>query len=560
MDKRVLLTVAVSMAILLGWTVIQKQLMPPPLPPEAATPSTPAKGPGEKPSAPAPAQPGAPAGQPAPPTPEVPEVVNHVEQPDYWRAAFTSRGAAPSSWVLLSKQYQEQGVQKDGKQELRPIDLVKTRGKDLPLAVTFPQSDFTLAEDAVWTPLPSEPNQLNYAWDNQQVYVEKRFTFVPGSYEIHLKVIVENRSDKPVSEHLQLHMAGWQDPNVKPSGMFSQRLVQTEGMCDVGGKLKNRDLEGLLKEPIEAVGQVRWIGVDEKYFVQAVAVQVTPEDKRCRVGATPDGTIRATLLLSEKKLQPKEKAEVSFAGFFGPKILNKLDDVKVGGVDAKLGDAINYGWTEAIARPMLAVLKAVHVVVPNWGVAVIALTILLKALTWWPTQKSMKSMRAMAKLKPEIDKLKAKCGDDKQKFNMATMALYKERGINPLGGCLPMLIQMPIYIALYSMLGSSVELYRSAFVGWIDDLTSPDAYYLLPILTGILMFAQQKMSPTPPDGQQKAMMYMMPVMFTAFSIFLPAGLTIYILTNTLLTMLQQWWMNRGEGPMGKPAPARPVKA
>src|SRR5690606_15007067 len=142
----------------------------------------------------------------------------------------------------------------------------------------------------------------------------------------------------------------------------------------------------------------------------------------------------------------------------GPKLLSALDDAKAGGVDAKLGAAVNFGWTEIIARPMLAVLKATYKVVHNWGFAIILLTILIKALTFWPTQKSMKSMREMAKLKPEIDKLKARYGDDKQKFNMAYMQLLKEKGVNPLGGCLPMLIQMPIYIALYSMLGASVEL------------------------------------------------------------------------------------------------------
>jgi YidC/Oxa1 family membrane protein insertase len=145
-----------------------------------------------------------------------------------------------------------------------------------------------------------------------------------------------------------------------------------------------------------------------------------------------------------------------------------------------------------------------------------------------------------------MDKLKARFGDDKNQLNLATMELYKKHGVNPLGGCLPMLIQMPIYIALYSMLGNSVELYRSPFVLWIRDLTAADPYFVLPILTGVLMFVQQKTQPTPPDSQQKMMMYMTPVMFTAFSIFLPAGLTIYILTNTVLTFLQQLLLNRGD--------------
>jgi YidC/Oxa1 family membrane protein insertase len=306
---------------------------------------------------------------------------------------------------------------------------------------------------------------------------------------------------------------------------------------------------------------VRWIGADEKYFLAAMAQAPNPnESTRCWVAGTQFGKIETALLTAERKIEPKQKSSYEMNGFFGPKFLHELDAVKVSGVDAHLGDAINYGWTEAIARPMLAVLKAVHLAIPNWGLAIIVLTILLKAITWWPTTKSMKSMREMAKLKPEIDKLKAKYGDDKQKFNLATMELYKQKGISPLGGCLPMLIQMPIYIALYAMLGNSVELYRSSFFGWITDLTGPDKYFITPLLTGALMFAQQKTQPTPSDSQQKMMQYMMPVMFTAFSIFLPSGLTIYILTNTLLTMAQQLWMNRHDGPLGRTPAAKPAKA
>jgi YidC/Oxa1 family membrane protein insertase len=255
------------------------------------------------------------------------------------------------------------------------------------------------------------------------------------------------------------------------------------------------------------------------------------------------------LTVGSRTVPAHGKTEYPMVVFMGPKILSQLDAVQVGGQTAHMGDVMEYGmWgaTEWLARPMLAVLKAIHFVLPNWGVAIIILTILLKAATWFPTQKSMKSMKAMAKLKPEMDKLKARFGDDKNQLNLATMELYKKHGVNPLGGCLPILIQMPVYIALYSMLGNSVELYRSPFVFWIRDLTAADPYFVLPLLTGVLMFVQQKTQPTPPDSQQKMMMYMTPVMFTAFSIFLPAGLTIYILTNTVLTFLQQMILNRGD--------------
>jgi YidC/Oxa1 family membrane protein insertase len=302
---------------------------------------------------------------------------------------------------------------------------------------------------------------------------------------------------------------------------------------------------------------VRFIAIDLRYFVAALVVQPN-EERSCSLGANPDGLVKVTLLDNPKQLSPNSKTEYDYVGFFGPKILNQLDAVKINGVDAKLGDSINYGWTEAIARPMLAVLKAVYIVIPNWGLAIVVITILLKALTWWPNAKSIKSMRGMAKLKPEMDKIKEKFGSDKQKMNVAVMALYKEHGINPLGGCLPMLIQFPIYIALYAMLGNSVELYRSPFL-WMHDLTAPDPYYILPILTGVLMFVQQWVSPTSPDGQQqKMMMYMMPLMYAAFSLFFPAGLTIYILISTLLTLMQTWWMYRGEPRKKRPA-ATPAK-
>jgi YidC/Oxa1 family membrane protein insertase len=591
MDKRVLLTVAICMAILFVWT---KFFMPPPkeqpVPPGAtASPVAAPKPEAAKPEAGMPeagkpevAKPEAAkpeAGKPEAAKPEVAkteekkpepatpaerpaEVRDRVEFAGMYRAEFTSWGAAPTSWTLLAPQFQEGVPQADGKKKDQPIDLIRTKGANLPFLTTFPQSDFVIPADAAWTKLPPAGDEIAYVWENDKVRVEKHYNFVPKTYQLNLRVVIENKSDKPISEKLQLVMNGKQDPNIKPGGMFSQRLVQTEGQCQVNGKLKHADLQSLLKKPVDEVGQVRWIGIDEKYFLTAVASPPDPnEARRCWVSASTEGVISSDWLSADRKIEAHQKTEYVFAGYLGPKFLHLLDDVTVGGVDAKLGDAVNYGWTEAIARPMLAVLKAVHVVVPNWGIAIIVLTILLKAVTWWPTTKSMKSMREMAKCKPEIDKLKAKYAEDKQKFNMAVMALYKERGISPLGGCLPMLIQMPIYIALYSMLGNSVELYRSSFVGYIHDLTAPDPYYVLPVLTGVLMFAQQRFSPTPPDGQQKAMMYMMPVMFTAFSIFLPSGLTIYILTNTLLTMGQQWWLNRGDGTMARTTPApKPAKA
>jgi YidC/Oxa1 family membrane protein insertase len=198
--------------------------------------------------------------------------------------------------------------------------------------------------------------------------------------------------------------------------------------------------------------------------------------------------------------------------------------------------------------------------VHNWALAIVLLTCLVKLLTIPLSHKSMKSMKVMqeqmARLKPEVDEINRKFGDDRTKVNQEMMALYQRHGINPfaqMAGCLPIFIQMPIYIALYSMLGSAVELYRVPFL-WIADMTTADPYYVMPLLMGGLMYWQTKLTPNSGDPQQKMMATMMPIMFTGFSIFMPAGLTLYMITNTILGMIQQWVVNRGKTPV-KPAVA-----
>lgn len=562
MDKRVLLATVVSMGVVLIWIAFAKpqaktetqgqtQTQTPATTPATTTAQTTTKT--DRP---------APTPTPTPTTSsdqgadkgEAVETV--VEEARHYKATFGNEGAAPKSWVLLDAQYKEDNPRESNK-TAQPIDLVRTHSPNLPLQVTFPASAFSVPVDAKWTvAAPGADGALVYSFQNESVRVEKRFVPVPRTYQLRLLVTVENLSDKPQSHHFQIQMHGWHDPSVKQGGMFSKRVSQAQGLCQIGGKLKRGSLDDLLKKGIDELGNVLWVGVGEQYFLDAVALKPSDETKRCNVFAASDGTISSILTVGERQVAPHGKTEYELTAFLGPKILSQLDAATVGGAPAHFGDVIEYGlWglTEWLARPMLAVLKGIHYAVFNWGLAIIVLTMLLKAVTWFPTQSSMKSMKAMAKLKPEMDKLKERFGADKNQLNLATMELYKKHGVNPLGGCLPILIQMPIYIALYSMLGNSVELYRSPFVGWIRDLTAADPYFVLPVLTGVLMFVQQKTQPTPPDPQQKTMMYMMPVMFTAFSIFLPAGLTIYILTNTVLTFLQQWWMNRHD------KPARPQK-
>ena len=258
-------------------------------------------------------------------------------------------------------------------------------------------------------------------------------------------------------------------------------------------------------------------------------------------------------IAASERLQKRQVTRLMMRHFAGSK--------EIGGLRAmgsELDEAIDFGWFGAIARPLLFVLKMAHSLFGSWPLAILILTVLVKAVLWPIMGKSQKSMRKMASLKPEIDKIRSDLAADAKRrgldqpdpaeLNRATFALYQKHGVNPLGGCLPMLLQMPVYIALYRTISSSVELYNQPLFGWITDLTQHDPYYVLPILLGVLMVAQQKFTPmtTTDEAQRKMMMWFMPILFSVMMMSLPSGLTLYILTNTVLSMVQTWWLQRQE--------------
>jgi YidC/Oxa1 family membrane protein insertase len=237
-------------------------------------------------------------------------------------------------------------------------------------------------------------------------------------------------------------------------------------------------------------------------------------------------------------------------GYLGPKSNAQLDGSdEVAGFSTGFKETVDLGWLRIIAQPMLWLLLAFHSVVGNWGIAIVMLTIVVKGVTLVWTTKSMRSMKAMAVLGPQMKALQERFKEDKQRLQMETMALYKQNGVNPLAGCLPMLLQMPIWWALYRMLSQAGELYQQPFIpGWINDLTAADPYYVLPILLIVTMFAQARLTPTTIDPsqqmQQRLMQYGMPLIFGFASLFFPAGLTLYIFTNTCLAAMHSIWINK----------------
>jgi YidC/Oxa1 family membrane protein insertase len=229
--------------------------------------------------------------------------------------------------------------------------------------------------------------------------------------------------------------------------------------------------------------------------------------------------------------------------YFGPKEIDTLK--KVG---HKLETAVDFGWFTVFALPLLWLLKWFNAFVHNYGISIILLTILIKILLYPLTFKSMKSMKDMQKIQPKLNAIREKYKDDKEALNREMMNLMKTHGYNPLSGCLPMFIQMPVFIALYNVLYGAIDLYGQPFFGWIRDLSAKDPYYVTPLLLALMMFLQQKLTPTTTTdpAQQKAMMFM-PIVFAFMMLWLPSGLTLYMLVNSIISIIQQMIINKKLG-------------
>jgi YidC/Oxa1 family membrane protein insertase len=551
MEKRVILAVALCVGILFVWT---KYVQPPPAPtpsPSVASPGEAGARPGKDtvPGAPAvAAAPGdattagraaVPAGVGAPSSyPEELTTLTTASQ----RFVFSSRGASLRHVTMREPKYLRTKNDPDS-----GVDVLRTASaQQADFRVAFPDSGFATPPDDAWHRVDSTGrDEVVYRAEVGAVAIEKRFRLDGNRYRVHLDVTIDNRSAKSLDHHLAISVFGHQDPEAK-GGFLSGSTGNTANiLCHVNDKTERTSIESIEKEPFEKIGAVSWLGADEKFFLAAaVPYPETPaRERKCGGKANDPHTAEGQLSFAERQLAPGAQTQYAFAIFVGPKVISDLDEVRPGGTDVKLTEACDVSLA-FISRPMLSLLKIFHGVVGNWGVAIILLTVFIKLLTFYPTQKSLLSAKKMQKLGPKMAAIRKKYENDKQRQSVETMNLYKANGVSPFGGCLPSLIQMPIWIALYSTLNYAVELYRSPFMLHIHDLTAKDPYYITPLLMGGVMFIQMKMSPTSPDNQQQATMaVMMPVMFTAFSLVLPSGLAVYMLTSYLIGIVQQLLVN-----------------
>lgn len=362
--------------------------------------------------------------------------------------------------------------------------------------------------------------------------VHKTYTFYPDSYRVDLKIKLINRAEQQARGVLDLSlmtpwdesMAGDMREFVGPTTLSGEEVVEDDP----------EDLQTSAK--VYGKGLV-WSGFTTKYFVSLVSPQGGAASK-VYVEAG-EGYVENRFSSAGMTLEPNESAGFEYVAYLGPKDYDILQVIGFG-----FDQAIDLGFFSIIGQPLMIVLKFFHGYLGNWGFAIILLTVCIKALFWPLTQKSYTSMQSMQKLQPQMTKLREKYSSDKQRLNQEMMALYKENRVNPFGGCLPILIQIPVFFALYQVLLGSIELRHAPFMLWITDLSAKDPYYITPLIMGGTMFLQQKMTPSNMDPTQARIMLMMPVVFTFLFLNFPSGLVIYWLINNVLTIAQQYLIKR----------------
>jgi YidC/Oxa1 family membrane protein insertase len=470
-------------------------------------------------------------------------------------ATFSTYGGRLKSWKL--KQYMDKvpmhplgkfvqntvggvmGRKKVEETPPQPFDIVNTANlEDAPLGINFKKGRIGYDEAIPFVPSSGgvtlthngEEKTLTLRWRSPAgEQIDKRFTFYADSYQMDMEVIVSSPPNRgTVKDSLEL---GWTTEVHKTNrryGFFGP-VYYTEG-----------DYKKIKPKKIKAEGvvvkEMDWFGVDQDYFIALIYPSI--QGTSLMVSRAPEDIIHSAQL-TPLELGPGDKGKIAYTLFLGPKIAHLLSPITP---TAK--EAAGYGLLNFLAVPILKVLNFTNSVTGNYGLDIIILAIFLKILFTPLTHKSQKSMKEMQKLQPEIKRLQQKYKDDKQALNRETMELYKRRKVNPFGGCLPLLLQMPVFFALYRAFLSAIELRHSPFILWIRDLADKDPTYITPLLMGATMYFQQKMTTVSADPTQMKMMSLMPIFFTFIFLSFPSGLVLYWLVTNVLAIGHQLYINR----------------
>ena len=374
--------------------------------------------------------------------------------------------------------------------------------------------------------------------DASGVSVEKRYRFTRGSYQIDLEQVITNGSDAAWkgAEYVRIRR---HSAEVERS-MFDVDSYSFVGPIVYDGEGSEKlDRDDLLDGPTEFSSQRGWLGSIQHHFVSAV-VPTPGVDYKYSAVAKGDVATTSAIRRALVSIEPGASETLATTLFVGPKLQEQLEEI-----DATLKLTVDYGWLTVLSSPMFWLLSFVYEnLFSNWGVAIIIVTLLIKLVFYKLTESSGRSMAKMRQIQPRMKALQDRYKDDRQALSQAMMDLYKREKVNPAAGCLPILIQMPFFLAFYWVLLESVEMRQAPFALWITDLSSRDPYFILPIIMGAAMLFQQKLNPAPTDPVQARVMQIMPIMFTVFFAFFPSGLVLYWVTNTVLSIAQQWKINR----------------
>lgn len=369
------------------------------------------------------------------------------------------------------------------------------------------------------------------------VKVTKQYRLARDSYQIDVRYLIDNQSDSVWEGNFSGKIVRDRAPD--PTAQNSLGIQAFLGMVvsTPEDPYEKFDFEDLRESPINQSVTNGWLAFLQHYFLTA---WVPESDQPNQFQSTTRNNLSVMGFVSPATvIAPGETGSVGATAYVGPKIIDRLEQVA-----PNMDRTVDFGFLFFIALPLFVILEWFHSIVGNWGVAIILLTVLVKGVFFHLSATSYRSMARMRAVAPQLTRLKELYGDDRQRMSQEMMALYKREKINPLGGCLPILVQMPVFISLYWVLFESVQLRHAPFMLWINDLSVMDPYFILPILMGASMFIQMSLNPSPPDPMQAKIMKMMPLIFTVFFLWFPAGLVLYWLVNNILSIAQQWYITR----------------
>lgn len=436
---------------------------------------------------------------------------------------------------------------------------VEDKNKPFPLLQTQPQERY-VANSSIFVANDQSVQSLNFGFKSLQkeyqlnpnqnqlivalegktdegLTVKKEFIFTKGSYLITVNYKIINNSSTEWKGYLNTQLLR-SSPKEDKSSIFHVGSYTGASYSNPGvHRYQKVGFSDMSKTNLDVDAKGGWIAMQQHYFLSAWIPSVTSENKFYTRAMNGDYTIGA--VSQPILIKPEGQKEISSQLYIGPEITSVLKSIS-----PSLDLTVDYGILWFVSSLLFSLMKAIYNLVGNWGWSIVLVTVLIKLAFYRLSATSYKSMAGMRKLQPKLQALRERYGDDKAKISQATMELYRQEKVNPLGGCLPILIQIPVFIALYWVLLESVELRQAPFIFWIKDLASADPYHVLPLIMGATMFIQQKLNPAPPDPMQAKVMMFLPILFTGLFWSFPSGLVLYWIVNNTLSIMQQWYITR----------------